>query len=350
MRNSVTCALRCMSYPLGSLFKKVSSVKLINEAEFLKKMRFKIWALLVLAILVWWHFLRTEQGFIEEPLPSENGSITVFFCPQDHCEQALLNVLGGASSIQCALYSLKLPTVTKVLKEKSTELLIDEDNYEGWGKKIVMSGLMHDKFCVLNHQSIWTGSFNPTKNGAYGENNNLVIVESKTLAENYAAKFQDIKAGKHTKVRHPKLYLNGFLVENYFCPEDGCEGHVLSALKQAKHAVYFLTYSFTSDQIGNFLVENKGRLDIQGVMEKSQASKYSEFFKFNASNMKVRLDKNKFNLHHKVFIIDNETVITGSYNPTVGGDEKNRENVLIIHDSNIARQFVDEFERIWKES
>ncbi|HLD04135.1 MAG TPA: phospholipase D-like domain-containing protein [Candidatus Nanoarchaeia archaeon] len=53
-------------------------------------------------------------------------------------------------------------------------------------------------------------------------------------------------------------------------------------------------------------------------------------------------------MHHKVFIIDNEIVITGSYNPTAGGDAKNRENILIIHNTNIAAQFIIEFERVWQ--
>ena len=54
-------------------------------------------------------------------------------------------------------------------------------------------------------------------------------------------------------------------------------------------------------------------------------------------------------MHHKVFIIDNETVITGSYNPTSGGDERNDENMLIIHDKSIADAFLREFGNLWKE-
>ncbi len=305
--------------------------------------------LLILAGVVWWFFLGAEQPLAID-IPSENGSVQVFFCPQDRCEQALLSVLESARKIHCALYSLKLPNVTRVLQEKNAEVLIDEDNYGGYGQKIVMSGLMHDKFCILDGEKVWTGSFNPTKNGAYGEDNNLVVVDSKTLAENYEAKFQDIKTGKHGKVRHSKLYLNGFLVENYFCPEDDCEGRVLNALKAAKKNIYFLTFSFTSDTLGGFLVSKKSLLDIRGVMEKSQLNKYAEFSKFNASEMQVRLDRNKFNMHHKVFIIDNETVVTGSYNPTSGGDTKNRENILILHNPSIARSFAKEFEHVWEES
>jgi len=52
-------------------------------------------------------------------------------------------------------------------------------------------------------------------------------------------------------------------------------------------------------------------------------------------------------LHHKVFIIDGETVITGSMNPTNAGDELNDENILIIHDRNIASSYIEEFNCIW---
>ena len=57
-------------------------------------------------------------------------------------------------------------------------------------------------------------------------------------------------------------------------------------------------------------------------------------------------DKNKYKMHHKVFIVDNETVATGSFNPTSSGDEKNDENVLIIHDRNITSYFLAEFNSI----
>ena len=51
-------------------------------------------------------------------------------------------------------------------------------------------------------------------------------------------------------------------------------------------------------------------------------------------------------MHHKVFIIDGKTVITGSFNPTEGGDKRNDENILIIRDEGIAQKFREEFEQI----
>ena len=55
-------------------------------------------------------------------------------------------------------------------------------------------------------------------------------------------------------------------------------------------------------------------------------------------------------MHHKCFIIDSETVVTGSMNPTGGGDTRNDENILIIHDEEIAGKYLDEFEKVWEEA
>jgi phosphatidylserine/phosphatidylglycerophosphate/cardiolipin synthase-like enzyme len=48
-----------------------------------------------------------------------------------------------------------------------------------------------------------------------------------------------------------------------------------------------------------------------------------------------------------VFIIDNSTVVSGSYNPTSAGTSRNDENIIIIHDKRVAEKFVAEFERVW---
>ena len=65
--------------------------------------------------------------------------------------------------------------------------------------------------------------------------------------------------------------------------------------------------------------------------------------------MLVRRDENKGFMHHKVFIVD-DSVVFGSYNPTKSGDEDNDENLLIVHNRDIAERFVEEFKRIYSEA
>ncbi|MBI5073330.1 phospholipase, partial [Candidatus Woesearchaeota archaeon] len=210
---------------------------------------------------------------------------------------------------------------------------------------------MHDKFCIFDRKEMMTGSMNPTVSDATQNNNNLVFISSPILAANYEDEFLSLwngKFGADDTVAIPQLLFNNFTLENYFCPEDTCEQHILDALATANTSVHFMTFSFTSDAIGDLLVKkgNSG-VEISGVMEKSQNNAYSEYNMLH-EKFNVSWDGNPHFLHHKVFIVDHAIVITGSMNPSKNGNEKNDENILIIHDPALAALYEEEFERLKK--
>ena len=76
--------------------------------------------------------------------------------------------------------------------------------------------------------------------------------------------------------------------------------------------------------------------------------KYEQYKNMEKLGIELKGDNTTATFHHKVFILDNKTVITGSYNPTSNGNNGNDENMLIIHNPDIAKQYLDEFERLWK--
>ena len=108
-----------------------------------------------------------------------------------------------------------------------------------------------------------------------------------------------------------------------------------------------MSYSFTSEEIADALIKRKD-LDIKGIFDSSQSSgKFSQFKRLQDFGLNVKKDKNKYKMHHKVFIVDNQTVVTGSFNPTLSADTKNDENLLVIHDRKIADAFLNEFDSLW---
>ena len=112
-----------------------------------------------------------------------------------------------------------------------------------------------------------------------------------------------------------------------------------------------MTFSFTHEGIANILLlKNVDGVEVKGVMEVKQISEYSQFNRLLQNGIDVHRDGNKYNLHHKVFIIDEKIVVTGSFNPSTNGDQRNDENVIIIEDEGIAKQFVDEFWKVYGES
>ncbi|MBU0471835.1 MAG: hypothetical protein KKF65_04360 [Nanoarchaeota archaeon] len=278
-------------------------------------------------------------------IPSEQGDIKIYFCPEDNCEKVLLEEINHSKEIKCAFYDLNLENLTNALKEQ--EILVFEDNYEGFGTKVYSKGLMHNKFCIFDNKKIFTGSFNPTYNGNFKNNNNLVLIESETLSKNYLDEFEEIKQRDNKKTKNTQVKFNNFIIENYFCPEDNCKKEVLDELMDAKESIYFMTFSFTDSDIADVLIEKSKTIIVAGIMEKQRINmEYNVFHKLNNSKVKVIPDSNPRVMHHKVFIIDRKTVVTGSYNPTKNGNEKNDENMLIIHNEEVSKKFLDEVNKI----
>jgi len=298
------------------------------------------------------------KTFVQSP-----GEIQVYFCPQDNCEQALVTFLQSAQkTIHCALYEFDLKAAQQVVLEKQqqgleVQIVTDNDYLYEFNHTFVKtdrSGLMHDKFCILDGERIYSGSMNPTENCAKKNNNNLLLINSTVLADNYEAEFQEMWNGVFKKgdpVLNPQLQIGNVSIENYFCPEDGCQQRVKLELQKAEREIYFMTFSFTDESIGNeLLLKHQDGLLVKGVMEARMVTEDSQFARFNNNGILTKKDSNPQTMHHKVFIIDNETVITGSFNPTGGGNTRNDENVLIIHDRSITERFLGEFEKVWAEA
>jgi phosphatidylserine/phosphatidylglycerophosphate/cardiolipin synthase-like enzyme len=293
----------------------------------------------------------------------EQGPVPlVFFCIRDDCSKQLEMLLSDAEkTIHCAFYDVDLRNIISTLGRKSTEVevkvVLDDEPYShalsGAGVLVENkpASRMHNKFCIVDGMYVWTGSFNPTFTDNIQNENNGVIMSSVYLAKNYEAEFQELWNGQFSggsKVEYPSFYHNEMLVENLFCPEDGCEDKVVALITEAEMNVDAMLFSFTSEAIADALLLNT-KVRARVLFDASQAgSRYSQFSRLEEFEMDVHKEKSKGKLHHKVFIIDNRTVVTGSYNPTGSGDYRNDENILILHDEKVAKQFAEEFNRLWE--
>jgi phosphatidylserine/phosphatidylglycerophosphate/cardiolipin synthase-like enzyme len=234
------------------------------------------------------------------------------------------------------------------LKEAGIEVLGDRQE-----------GLMHDKFVVIDRAEVWTGSLNFTTGGGYLDNNNLIRLRSTKLAEDYTHEFEQMFVDEHFGMLKspgspdPVVTVNGSQIEAYFSPEDGTLEHILAVVNAAGESIYFMSYSFTSDDLAQALVERAGEgVTVAGVFDKDQyhSNNGTEFDTLKAAGLDVRLDGNPRLMHHKVIIIDQQIVITGSYNFSNNAEHINDENTLIIHNADIAAQYLEEFQRIYDAS
>ncbi len=109
-----------------------------------------------------------------------------------------------------------------------------------------------------------------------------------------------------------------------------------------------MAFSFTHDKIGAAMLD-RGRVGVQvrGVFETTGSqTQFSEMGRFKDARFDVLQDGNPYLMHHKVIVIDERTVIFGSFNFSSNAAEDNDENCLIVDDPGLARLFLDEYERV----
>lgn len=217
--------------------------------------------------------------------------------------------------------------------------------------------LMHNKFIIFDGEIVWTGSTNLTSNGMYKNNNNVIVYYSSDIAERYESEFKELWKGKLSGERRSPIRKQTSMIEDtpvmiLFAPEDDAMNMLVPLIKQARESVYFMTFAFTHDEMGQELVKQSRRgVDVRGVFESRNAtSSHSEIHRLYCNGIDVRVDGNSANMHHKVFIIDGKIVVTGSYNFSNNSENSNDENLVFLSNHDIAETYQEEFEKVWAEA
>ena len=116
-------------------------------------------------------------------------------------------------------------------------------------------------------------------------------------------------------------------------------------MQNAKKSIYVQTYSFTSKEIATSLMEAKERgIKVHVLADRSQLTdKYSQIPTLRLRGVPVSIDRVPGIAHNKVIIIDEEVVLTGSYNWTNAAEKRNAENLLFIKDPKVAERYLENF-------
>jgi phosphatidylserine/phosphatidylglycerophosphate/cardiolipin synthase-like enzyme len=141
-------------------------------------------------------------------------------------------------------------------------------------------------------------------------------------------------------------------IQVYFSPKGGCTEAVVSNLNTAKSNVLVQAYSFTSAPIAKALVDAEKRgVKVQIILDKSQRTeKYNEADFFLHEGVPTWIDAKHAIAHNKIMIIDDKTVLTGSFNFTKAAENNNAENLLVIQDPVLAAKYTANWQAHLKHS
>ncbi len=133
----------------------------------------------------------------------------------------------------------------------------------------------------------------------------------------------------------------------YFSPNGGCTKAIIEQIDNAKSDIFIQAYSFTSAPIAEALINaHKRGIKIEAILDKSNVTgNYSSATYLLNNGIPVLIDAAHAIAHNKIIIIDKEIVITGSFNFTKAAEEKNAENLLIIKSRELAKTYLDNWNK-----
>jgi phosphatidylserine/phosphatidylglycerophosphate/cardiolipin synthase-like enzyme len=148
------------------------------------------------------------------------------------------------------------------------------------------------------------------------------------------------QAGSRTEIERESIQI-------HFSPDGSPTAALVKTLDGAAKSVLVQAYSFTSAPIAAALKRAHDRgVVVNVILDKSQRSeRYTSATFLQRAGIPVWIDSSHAIAHNKVMIIDDGIVITGSFNFTKSAEERNAENLLIIHSKKAASEYTVNWER-----
>ena len=354
-------------------------------------------------------------AYVEIPDYDEVDSIEMFFNPKptstdkdisDYIDR-LKELIDSASTsvyVAVAFFRENNPggegTLSKALKDaydkdRDVKIIIDNDTgnidiYRYFKENNVPiindtsageNHIMHDKFVIIDDSilAVSTTNFIPED---YENNNNVaIIVKSKSLAYYYKQEFLQIwnngngkfgtdKTEDHSFISKIKYGDRIIIFEGYFSPFKEYYGdlhripnYIAGYINRSTSEVYFASYIFsTSGWVKPIINSLKNVSDfstdivLRGVFDEimnldSQGKAIYDLLEYFDNKGVLAVDIHDGKMHDKLFVIDQEIAILGSYNPTKSATVNHDENILIIKDSggNIAKKYRDHINTMYSD-
>ena len=319
----------------------------------------------------WWEVYFTDRLNINDPSQWQNS-----------VEGKLIEKINAAqNSIHIAAFEFDLTPVAEALiaaRQRGVDVRwvtddengLEADEEPGRGQFAMLSdagievhaddrsALMHNKFIVFDYQTVWTGSTNLTNNGIFKQENNALVIHSPVIAAMYEKEFQEMWNGQFgpsspSQLAEQVAVVNDSTIWVIFTPEDAAlEQAIIPLVNAAQSEIRFLAFSFTDYPLANAMIHRfQNGVNVAGVYERvGSDTDASEFKTLYCAGVAVRKDDNPSFMHDKVIIVDQRYVITGSLNYSTNAEESNDENVIMLDNPELARLYLQEFDRIWVRS
>lgn len=178
---------------------------------------------------------------------------------------------------------------------------------------------------------------------------NQVIAQAFSMAKDNTMLIEwteKIVEAVNTKLLEPKKRIKDCM----FFPSKDSEQRLIQYLELAKEELLVCIFTITNNNLAECLRNAHSRGVKVRVISDDENLKMlgSDVMDLRTFGIPVCVDKDpRAHMHNKFAVIDNYLLITGSFNWTCQAVNKNQENLVVIEDADLSRDFKTEFDKLW---
>ncbi|MBJ6118119.1 DUF1669 domain-containing protein [Pontibacter sp. BT310] len=137
----------------------------------------------------------------------------------------------------------------------------------------------------------------------------------------------------------------------YFSPGTECLNAILDSINNAEYSLKICVFTISDDRITAAIIKaHQEGVQVRLLTDNEKLfDKGSDIRELAAAGIETRVDVTQYHMHHKFAIIDNEALLTGSYNWTRSAANYNHENLLVTNQRDIVTSYLLEFDKLWDE-
>ncbi|MFH1467160.1 MAG: phospholipase D-like domain-containing protein [Pseudomonadota bacterium] len=296
------------------------------------------------------------------------GPAQPFFAPYDDVEGEVLKLLDSArDEVIIAHYNIRREAILEKLVElhergvkvrvavdltnAGHEWNVGDDFLEQHGVELIRTkpkgsqSLMHLKVCVIDQQTVMTGSYNWNATAALANDENMLVVRDEALAKAYREQVLEVYGDEGASFAGGKV---GDFYELHFAPDERLDSVLAAQLKEAQESIEIAMFGLTERKVQDALIKALERgVRVTVVTEQKMAGGTALDEKIEQAGATVLRASNRVGvysaMHHKYAVIDGERVITGACNWTKNGTRYSDEDILVVESEALAGQYGENF-------
>jgi len=137
----------------------------------------------------------------------------------------------------------------------------------------------------------------------------------------------------------------------FFSPGESCRDVIIRQISQAVKRIHICVFTISDDRIAEAITTSHRKgLEIKIITDNDKSGDLgSDINRFAKEGIAVKMDSTPNHMHHKFMVVDDRSLLTGSYNWTLSAARYNHENIVLTQEGGVVKSFLKEFERLWNE-